>query len=154
MPMNKHKVCLVGSSGGHLTHLYALRDYWQSQDRCWVTFKKEDAVSLLADERVYWCHYPTNRNIPNLIRNAALAFGVLKKERPDIIISTGAGAAIPYFWLGHLFGAKTIFIEVYDRIDNPTLTGRIVERWSDAFIVQWDEMLEKYNTAINIGKLF
>lgn len=154
MSMKKHKVCLVGSSGGHLTHLYALRDYWILQDRCWVTFQKEDAMSILSNERVYWCHYPTNRNILNLIKNTIIAFRVLKKERPDVIISTGAGAAIPFFWLGHVFGAKTIFIEVYDRIDNPTLTGRIVQRCSDVFIVQWDEMLKHYKKAINIGKLF
>lgn len=56
------KVCLVGSSGGHLTHLYMLKDFWKNEDRFWVTFPKEDAKSLLAEEKVYACHYPTNRN--------------------------------------------------------------------------------------------
>ena len=150
----KHKVCLVGSSGGHLTHLYALQGYWGMHERFWVTFDKEDARSLLIDETVYWCHYPTNRNIPNLIKNTFLAIKILKKEKPNIIISTGAGAAIPFFWLAHFFGAKTVFIEVYDRIDNPTLTGRLVSRFSDVFIVQWDELFNYYRGAINIGKIF
>ena len=47
------KVCLVGSSGGHLTHLYMLKSFWQDKDRFWVTFDKEDALSLLKEEKMY-----------------------------------------------------------------------------------------------------
>ena len=49
------KICLVGSSGGHLTHLYMLKPFWQDKERFWVTFDKEDARSLLADENMYPC---------------------------------------------------------------------------------------------------
>ena len=47
------KVCLVGSSGGHLTHLYMLKPFWESKDHFWVTFDKEDARSILKDEKMY-----------------------------------------------------------------------------------------------------
>ena len=30
------KVCLVGSSGGHLTHLYMLKPFWKDKERFWV----------------------------------------------------------------------------------------------------------------------
>ena len=73
------KVCLVGSSGGHLTHLYLLKPLWEDKERFWVTFDKEDARSILSDEVVYPCYYPTNRNIKNLIRNTFLAYKILKK---------------------------------------------------------------------------
>ena len=46
------KVCLVGSSGGHLTHLYMLKPFWKDKNRFWVTFDKEDARSLLEGEKV------------------------------------------------------------------------------------------------------
>ena len=45
------KVCLVGSSGGHLTHLYMLKPFLQDKERFWVTFDKEDARSLLDGEK-------------------------------------------------------------------------------------------------------
>ena len=77
------KVCLVGSSGGHLTHLYMLKPFWKDKERFWVTFDKEDANSLLEGENVYHCYFPTNRNIKNLIRNTFLAIKVLRKEKPD-----------------------------------------------------------------------
>ena len=57
------KVCLVGSSGGHLTHLYLLKPFWNDKERFWVTFDKADARSVLSEEVVYPCYYPTNRNI-------------------------------------------------------------------------------------------
>ena len=148
------KICLVGSSGGHLTHLYMLKPFWKDKNRFWVTFDKEDARSLLKDEKVYPCYFPTNRNIKNLIRNTFLAIRVLKKEKTDLIISSGAAVAVPFFYLGKLFGTKTIYIEVFDRINKPTLTGKLVYPVTDRFIVQWEEMKKVYPKAINFGSIF
>ena len=72
------KVCLVGSSGGHLTHLYMLKPFWKDKERFWVTFDKEDARSLLEGEKMYPCYYPTNRSLKALIINTKIA--VLNKE--------------------------------------------------------------------------
>ena len=145
---------LLGSSGGHFTHLYMLQPYWQEQERFWVTFDKQDAASLLSGEQVYHCYFPTNRNLKNLIRNTILAWKVLGKEKPDLIVSSGAAVAVPFFYLGKLFGAKTVYIEVFDRIDKPTLTGKLVYPVADRFIVQWEEMKEVYPKAINLGSIF
>ena len=148
------KVCLVGSSGGHLSHLYMLKSFWREQDRFWVTFDKEDAHETLKDEVLYPCYFPTNRNLKNLIRNTFLAWKVLRKEKPDLIVSTGAAVAVPFFYLGKLFGAKTIYIEVFDRIDAPTVTGKLVYPVTDKFIVQWEEMLKIYPKAENLDSIF
>ena len=139
------KVCLVGSSGGHLTHLYLLKPFWKDKARFWVTFDKEDARSILSDEVVYPCYYPTN---------TFLAYKILKKERPDVIISSGAAVAVPFFYLGKIFGGKTVYIEVFDRIDAPTVTGKLVYPVADRFIVQWEEMKKVYPKAINLGGIF
>ena len=148
------KICFVGSSGGHLTHLYMLKPFWQDKDRFWVTFDKQDAQSLLKDEKMYPCYYPTNRNLKNLIRNTFVALKVLRKEKPDLIISSGAAVAVPFFYLGKLFGAKLMYIEVFDRIDKPTLTGKLVYPITDTFVVQWEEMKEVYPKAVNLGSIF
>ena len=148
------KICLVGSSGGHLTHLYVLKPLWENNERFWVTFNKVDANSILKEEKVYHCHFPTNRNIINLIKNTFLAIKVSRKEKPDLIISSGAAVAVPFFYLGKLRGAKTVYIEVFDRIDKPTLTGKLVKPVTDKFIVQWDEMKDVYKNSINLGSIF
>lgn len=148
------KICLVGSSGGHLTHLYLLKPFWKDKERFWVTFDKADDRSVLSEEVVYPCYYPTNRNIKNLIKNTFLAYKILKKERPDLIISSGAAIAVPFFYIGKLFGSKTVYIEVFDRIDASTLTGKLVYPVTDRFIVQWEEMKKVYPKAINLGGIF
>ena len=111
-------------------------------------------MGYLGNETFYPCHYPTNRNLKNLIKNTILAFNILRKERPDVIISSGAAVAVPFFYLGKLFGAKTVYIEVFDRIDAPTLTGKLVYPVTDKFIVQWEEMKKVYPKAINLGGIF
>ena len=139
------KICLVSSSGGHLTHLYMLKPFWEEYERCWVTFDKADAKSMLRNEKMYPCYYPTNRNFINLIRNTIVAVRVLLKEKPDLIISSGAAVAVPFFYVGKLLGSKLIYIEVFDRIDKSTLTGKLVYPVTDEFIVQWEEMKKVYD---------
>lgn len=131
-----------------------LRSLWDGHDRFWVTFDKEDANSRLIGECVYHCHYPTNRNLKNLLRNTALAIKVLRMERPDLIVSTGAAVAVPFFVVGRLLGAKTVYIEIIDRMDSATLTGKLVYRFTDIFVVQWPEMTKVYPKAVCLGSVF
>ena len=132
-----------------------LKPFWENKVRFWVTFDKEDAKSLLKGEKMYPCYFPTNRNIKNLIKNTFLAYKVLKKEKPDLIISSGAAVAVPFFYVGKfLFGAKVVYIEVFDRIDKPTMSGKLVHPIADLFIVEWEEMKNVYSKAINLGSIF
>lgn len=150
----KIKICLVSSSGGHLTHLYMLKPFWKDKEHFWVTFNKGDANSLLEGEKMYPCYFPTNRSIKALIKNTRIAWKVLRKEKPNLIISTGAAIAVPFFYIGKLLGAKLIYIEVFDRIDKPTVSGKLVYPITDKFIVEWEEMKKVYPKAINLGSIF
>jgi hypothetical protein len=147
------RIAFVSSAGGHLLQLYQLRPWWEKHDRFWVTFDLPDARSLLAGERVVHAHHPTTRNIPNLLRNLRLAWRTLHAERPDVIVSTGAGVAFPFFVVGRLVRAKTVYIEVYDRIDLATLTGRLCYPISTLFLLQWDEQRRSYPRGEVVGTL-
>ena len=150
----KLKICLVGSSGRHLTHLYMLKPFWEKNERFWVTFDKEDSRSLLKGEKMYPIYYPSNRSIKALIFNTWRALKILPKEKPDLIISSGAAPAIPFFWIGKLMGAKTIYIEVFDRIYDSTISGKLCYPVADKFIVEWEEMKKVYPNAVNLGSIF
>jgi UDP-N-acetylglucosamine:LPS N-acetylglucosamine transferase len=89
------KVCLVCSSGGHFYELYCLRGAWSPHDCFWVTFLGQDTRYMLRDEKVYTAYSPTNRSLKNLIRNLFLAWRVLARERPRVLVSTGAVHRIP-----------------------------------------------------------
>lgn len=144
---------LVCSSGGHLAHLLVLRPWWEERNRFWVTFNTPDAVGALSAERVLWAFHPTNRSALNLLRNTMLALWWCLRERPVLIVSSGAGVAVPFFYVGKLVGARTIYVEVVDRLDRPTLTGRLVRPVTDTYAVQWQEQLSLYPRARLIGRL-
>ncbi len=145
---------LVCSSGGHLAQLHRLEPWWSAHERAWVTFDKPDARTRLAGERVHFGHHPTTRNLPNLARNARLAYTVLRRERPDVIVSDGAGLAVPFFWLARWFGCKTAYLEVYDRVDSATMTARLCRPRTDLMLVQWPGQLDLYRGAVLAGSVY
>ncbi len=147
------KVALVCSSGGHLAQLFALERWWAEHDRVWVTFDTPDAVALLAEERAIWAHHPTTRNLRKAWRNLTLAWRVLRRERPDVVVSSGAGVAVPFFVVAKLLGMRTVYVEVVDRVDSRTLTGRLVYPLTDLFCAQWAEQVRLYPRAVDIGAL-
>ena len=148
------KAMLVCSSGGHLLQLHRLKPWWVKRERVWVTFDMPDSRSLLAGEDVRWAYYPTTRNAVNLVRNLALAWRLLRRDRPSVIVSTGAGVAFPFFLVARLLRIKTVYVEVYDRIDVPTLTGRLCHPLASRFLLQWEAQKRFYPRGEVIGRLF
>ena len=148
------RILFACSSGGHLAQLIALESWWRDHQRHWVTFDAADARGALVGESITWGHHPTTRNVPNLLRNTRLAWTILRRERPDVVMSTGAGIALPFFVLARAVGAKTVYLEVYDRIDSPTLTGRLCRRFTDLFMVQWEEQRPLYPASVVVGPVW
>lgn len=141
------KLALVCSAGGHFYELYRLDDIWRSHSHFWVTAKKEDTEELLSDEPVYWSYRPTERHLINLCKNFGLAFTILRRERPDVLISTGAGVGVPFIYVAKLFGIKTIYIESLARIETLSLSGKLIYPVVDRLYVQWPELADKYGKA-------
>jgi UDP-N-acetylglucosamine:LPS N-acetylglucosamine transferase len=146
-------VLLVSSQGGHLAHLLALRAWWEGRDRLWVCPDTPDVVDRLGGERVVRSYSPTTRNLINLLRNMALAVRLLRRERPSLLVSAGAGVAVPFFVGAWLLRIPTVFIEVYDRVDTPTMTGRLCGPFTTRRLVQWQSQLEFYPDAHLVGPL-
>lgn len=148
------RILFACSSGGHLAQLTALEPWWSEHHRHWVTFDTADARAALASEDVTWGHYPTTRNLRNTVRNGMLAWRVLHRYRPEVVVSTGAGIALSFFAMAKLLRIRTVYLEVYDRIDSPTLTGRLCQPITDLFLVQWDDQLASYPKAIVVGPVW
>ncbi len=141
------KVLLVCSSGGHFKALQQLRPFWEEHERIWVTFHTATTDIFLAGEKVYWAYSPTNRNLPNLFKNLLLAFKVLRQTQPNLIISTGAGVAVPFLILGKLFGSHTVFIESVTRINTLSLSAKLVLPFLSVLYVQWPQLQARYPQA-------
>ena len=147
------KVMMVSTQGGHLAHLVALRSWWEARERLWVCPDTPDVADRLAGERVVRSYSPTTRNVPNLVRNWLLALRLLRRERPSLLVSAGAGVAVPFFVTAWLLRIPTVFIEVYDRVDTPTMTGRLCGPFTTRRIVQWPSQLEFYPDAHLVGPI-
>lgn len=145
-------VLLVATPGGHLSQLKLIAPCFESFDRRWVS-TEHASVDVGADQLVFG-HGPTTRNIGNFLRNLVVAWREIRSQKPDLIVSTGAGLAVPFFLLARLLGVRTMFLEVYDRIDSKTLTGRLVRPLATEFLVQWPEQRDVYGRGTVVGALY
>jgi len=150
---------LVCSTGGHLLQLVALREVWEDASRVWVTFDRSDARSLLSAEPVVHAFGPTSRAfglraVVNTLRNAALAWRVLSATRPAVILTTGAGVAVPFAWVGRLRGARVVYVESLTRIDGPSLSCRLIAPVAARVYGQWPELTRAVRRARYAGNVF
>ena len=154
-PSNSYpKIMLVCSSGGHFKGMRGFSDYWQQfEQRHWITFKTGTTQTELKDEQVSWAHSPTNRNLPNLVKNLLLAIAVFRKERPALVISTGAGVAVPFLLIAkYLCKSQVIFVESKTRIRDLSLSARLLRTLKalDLLIVRAEEIADRYPEAVYI----
>jgi UDP-N-acetylglucosamine:LPS N-acetylglucosamine transferase len=148
------KICLTCSPGGHLSQLERLRPWWENHDRFWVVLDRDDIRSVLPAEQIISPYHPTTRSARNAVRNFFLAFRILRRERPDVIVTTGAGVAVPFFLAARMLGIATVYIEVFGRINLPTLSGRLCHPMADLFLLQWPEQQRFYPKGQLVGTLF
>jgi beta-1,4-N-acetylglucosaminyltransferase len=133
-------VLLACSGGGHLLQLLSLREAWEDFSHAWVTDDLPDARSLLEGERVYYAFFPTSRNVRNARRNLLLAWRLVRRLRPEVVLTTGAATAVPFAWVGRLRGARVVYVESITRIEKPSLSCRLVAPVADRVYVQWPEL--------------
>lgn len=131
------RVLLVANSGGHLLQLLEIGAAFAEFERVWVTLDSADSRSLLENEHVVYAHGPTNRSISNLLRNLLLAWHTMRGIDPDVIVSTGAALAVPFFVVGRLKRTRLIYVESFTRVRRLSLSGRMVYPLADVFFVQW-----------------
>lgn len=146
------KILLVVSSGGHLYMAMRLKPWWSRYKRIWVTKKDAFSTSVLKKEKVIEGNFPEQRNIINFFKNLFLAVKVVLIEKPDVIFSTGAGVAPPFFLIAKLFGKKTIFLEAFVTI-GPTLSGKISYPMTNLFLIQDHRLQLVYKNSKYVGKL-
>ncbi len=135
------KIALVCSHGGHLSEILALADAYAGYETFFITYTAPHTRALPGRKYLL-------RNIGFNVGLMAIAavqiLFILLRERPKVILSTGAEIAVPAFYLGRLLNIRTVFVESWTRVTEPTLTGRWVYAVSDTFLVQNPELLARY----------
>lgn len=148
------KICFAASSGGHLEQIMKLEKLMKKNDGFLVTEKTLYKVKT---------NYPTyyleqvNRDykyIYKFIKNIFLSLRIIMKEKPDMIISTGALSTVPIIVLGKIMKKKIVFIESFAKIKSPSLTGKLAYRLANLFIIQWEDLRKYYPNAVYGGGIY
>lgn len=150
------EVLLACSAGGHLLQLWSLRDAWEGYTRAWVVASHEgsDVESILAGEPYAYAYAPTSRSLRNAVRNAALAWRLIGRLRPKVVVTTGAAVAVPFVWAARLRGVRTVYVESLARAERPSLACQLVRPAVDRLYVQWPELAETVRGARYAGTVF
>lgn len=88
-----------------------------------------------------------------VIVNLWEAWSILQKERPNVIVSTGAGPAVPFGLVAKLLRIPVLFIECGSQVTRPSLTGWLMYRLADRFFYQWPSLARCYPKGTCIGLL-
>jgi beta-1,4-N-acetylglucosaminyltransferase len=140
---NRIKICLVTSRGGHLFQLFLLKKWWDRYDRFWITSGGTDVDDLLINEKLYRGFFPESRNYLNAIKNFILGVCIIKNEKPNIVVSCGAGIAPPILLAGKFLGCRTIFIDSVSFVKYPSLSAKISSLFVDKVLTQHKNITNK-----------
>ena len=150
--VEKLKVCLCCSAGGHLAELQVLEKSWQGYDTFYLLMRGPTAVGLRdKGYRVYEVDNARRTAPWTMLKTLWQTWPIIRKEKPDVIITTGAGVVIPACLLVKLKRGKLVYVETIAEVDRPTVTGRILHPFADLFIVQWPG-LKKFFPKAKIGE--
>lgn len=158
--MKKKKVLFIASTGGHLTELMQLKKMFNKYDYYIITERTKVNLALRKkyNKRINFVIFGSKDHkfsyVFKLLANCFIELALYIKIRPKYIISTGAHIAGPMCLIGKIFGSKIIFIETIANMNTKTVTGKLVYKFADLFLVQWEDMLKLYPKAKYFGSLF
>src|SRR3990167_9920233 len=148
--MKNKKIALVTSCGGHLTEIRALKSVYSIYDHFYVLNDKAILANDMSNKTYFITHSERDWKF---FKNLWEAFVIIRKEKPSVLMSTGAGLIIGFCLVGKLFGIKTIFVESLAAVKKPTLTGRVMYYLADFFYYQWPHLNKYFPKGECIGTL-
>jgi beta-1,4-N-acetylglucosaminyltransferase len=151
--IKKNKICLAASGGGHLTELLRLSDSWQNYETFFVTTVPVVRDDLKESGNVYIVGECNRQHLKLVILVLIRCMKIIYKEKPDIVISTGAAAGCMICFLAKILGARIVWIDSITNVKRISLSGRMVRYIADLFLVQWPELLSKYQNVEFAGTL-
>lgn len=150
----KFRICLVASAGGHLSQLLKVALSWQEHEAFFITTKNEVEGELRKKYgRVYVVGECNRQHLVKVLLVLLKCARLIFKERPSVVISTGAAVGCIVCFLGKMIGTKVIWIDSITNVDRLSLSGRMVRYIADLFLVQWPELVENYKNVEYVGEI-
>jgi UDP-N-acetylglucosamine:LPS N-acetylglucosamine transferase len=147
------KIGLVASAGGHLTQLLCTAKSWAGYETFFVTTNEAARRKLRQHGHVYIVN-ECNRTQPlRLLKAFFKCIRILGRERPDVVMSSGAAPGLLMCVLGKIRGAKVVWLDSIANVDRLSLSGRMVRPFADLILTQWPEIAERDKTIKHAGSV-
>ena len=118
-----------------------LKEAFEGHDTVFLTYENPNTMTF--PFKIYTIKR-IDTNFLAMLQSFLRIFIIIKKEKPKIIISTGAEIAIPVFIIGKLMRIKMVYIESWCRVKTKSGAGRIAYYLADVFLVQWPGLVKIY----------
>lgn len=154
---SRKRICLAASGGGHVRQLLDLREVWEGLDIFFVTEPTVLGHSIAADhptcfvEHFAWGQARLGQwrtMISSAMANIRQALAIVRRERPALLITTGAGSMAPLLLFARLFGARIILIDSFARFTGPSLFARLAGRLAHVRIAQSQKSADRWRGAL------
>ena len=151
--MSTKKIMYVSGPGGHFSEIERLFDIFPNIDKFIVTCRRQDTEAYQTSLRKYFIIAPY-RNVFRLLINLFQSAMIVFSERPNIVITTGAGIGLFCCYLAKALGAKVTHVECSAQVDSPSMFGRLISPIVSKWCVQWETMMQFYPDAKLLRLLF
>lgn len=133
------RILAVASSGGHWIQLRRLEPAFAGHDVAYLTTHPGHRAEV-APARFHTVADGNRRAKVALLRSAVKIAWVLLRERPDVVVSTGAAPGYLAIRLGRLLGARTVWIDSVANVEELSLSGRMASARADLCLTQWPHL--------------
>lgn len=147
----KLRICLAASAGGHISQLLKLAKSWDGYETFCVTTTQVVRNNLSRLGEVYVVGECNRQHPIRVITVLLRCLRIVFKEKPDVVISTGAAAGCMLCFLGKMIGAKVVWVDSITNVERISLSGRMVRYVADLFLVQWPELAGRYKKVEFVG---
>lgn len=139
MSRTKPKVLAIASGGGHWVQLLRLRPAFEGCEVVFATAKEGYRSDVGSSE--FRVIVDANRsNKIGLLKSAWSIFSLLRRERPDVVISTGAAPGFFALKLGRMMGIRTVWVDSIANAEELSMSGDKAGGCADLWLTQWPHL--------------
>lgn len=134
-----------------MSQLLRVSEGWKGYETFCITTTDVVVGKIRKYGKVYIVGECNYKHILRVILVLMRCINVILRERPNVVISTGAAAGCIVCFLGKLLGARVVWIDSITNMERISLSGRMVRHIADLFLVQWSELAEQYSNTEYVG---
>lgn len=131
------RILAVASGGGHWVQLLRLRPAFEGARVTYVTVDRGYAQDLEPGSRLRIVNDATRWDKVGLVRMALRLLWIILRERPHVVISTGAAPGYFALRLARLVRARTIWVDSMANVEELSMSGQKIGRHADLWLTQW-----------------